>query len=790
MKKNKNILLRITFVLALLVSVTVAAQHHGNHQSANSQSATKEQRTVSFGGKTVRYDLYVKDTLVNFTGKSARAIATNGKLMAPTLYFTEGDTAEIYLHNQLKENAGLHWHGVILPNEMDGVPYLTTKEVRPGETHLYKFRVSQNGTYWYHSHEGLQEQIGMNGMLVFRKRDTQPEDKVEADIPVLLGEWTDENPKEVMRRLHMDQTDWYNIRKGTVQSYSEAIKAGHLKTKLINEWKRMEAMDVSDVYYDRFLINGSPSSVFPDLRPGETARLRVVNGGASTYFWLSWAGGKMKVVASDGNSVEPVEVDKLIVGTSESYDIEVTLPADKSYEFRATSEDRQGYASLWLGEGPKVEAPALPKLMLFEGMKMMNGMMKMSGDMKPMTMKMNNQVMDMNEVMYPEIPEEQRMQTMKHMDEMMQPASEQKGHTKKNQSTAHSNHSDPMKMDHSAHQLSDVRVPVRLNYNMLQSPFKTILPDEKVRELNFTLEGNMRNYLWTLDNKTVSETDKILIKKGEVLRITMYNNSMMRHPMHLHGHDFRVVNAHGEYAPLKNVLDVLPMETNTIEFPANQDGDWFFHCHILYHMMTGMGRVFTYENSAPNPQIPDKEAAYRKFLSKNRMVSTTALADITSNRLMIENMTMFGSRWVSALDFHSNYRFDHLEGNVKVGRYLGKFQWAMPYVGFRTAKIHRSGNSWFGQSIKSSAENVALVGFQYILPFLIRADANVDHTGKVRLELGREDIALSPRLRGAFAVNSDQEFDLGLRYILGRYISVSTSYDSEYGFGAGLRFTY
>lgn len=162
-------------MLLFCASVTLTYAQHDMHGMAKKETGTGASDDITFGGKTVRYDLFVKDTLVNFSGRPARAIATNGKLQAPTLYFTEGDTAEIHLHNQLKENAGLHWHGVILPNEMDGVPYLTTKEVKPGETHLYKFRVSQNGTYWYHSHEGVQEQIGMNGILVFKKRENQPE---------------------------------------------------------------------------------------------------------------------------------------------------------------------------------------------------------------------------------------------------------------------------------------------------------------------------------------------------------------------------------------------------------------------------------------------------------------------------------------------------------------------------------------------------------------------------------------------------------------------------------------
>ena len=349
-----------------------------------------------------------------------------------------------------------------------------------------------------------------------------------------------------------------------------------------------------------------------------------------------------------------------------------------------------------------------------------------------------------------------------------------------------------MEMDHSkmAMESSEEKTIKRLNYNMLKSPFKTILPTDNVKELKFTLEGNMRNYLWTLDNKTVAESDKILIKKGQVVRITMYNNSMMRHPMHLHGHDFRVVNAKGEYAPLKNVIDIAPMETVTIEFAANQDGDWFFHCHILYHMMSGMGRVFSYENSAPNPQLPNKEASYKQFLNKNRMINTTAMLDVASNKFHFENMTMLGARWLNVNELHSNYDFTHYEGSVKVGRFLGKYQWAMPYVGFRSNKNHDMAKTWFGQNVMPQNQNVAIAGIRYLLPMLIIADANVDQNGKVRLELGREGIKISPRIRGNFAVNSDKEFDFGLKYILQKWVSVSTNYDSEYGFGAGLTFMY
>ncbi|MHA7821929.1 multicopper oxidase domain-containing protein [Chryseobacterium arthrosphaerae] len=770
-------------------------QHTAVENSKGEKSVLKrnsENGKVTFGGKTVRYDLYVKDTIVNFTGKNRRAIAINGKLQAPTLYFTEGDTAEIYLHNMLKENTGLHWHGVILPNEHDGVPYLTTKPVKPGETHLYKFKISQNGTYWYHSHEALQEQIGMNGILVFKKREGEPKTGYNAEIPVLLGDWSDDDPMQIARRLHMANTDWYAVKKNAVQSYWEAIKSGNFGTKALNEWKRMEAMDVSDVYYDKFLINGAPSSDYSNLKAGDKVRLRVANGGSSTYFWLNYGGGKIKVVGNDGNDVVPVEVDRLIVGVSETYDIEVTIPENKSFEFRATSEDRIGHASLWLGSGDKVEAPNLPRLMLFEGMKMMNGMMEMSGNMKPMNMTMGNQMMDMNEVMYPELPESQRKQTMKHMNEMMGIKTKEEKKTE----------------DHSQHagmDMKEEKTIKRLSYNILKSPEKTILPTESVRNMKFTLEGNMNHYLWTLDNKTVTETDKILIKKGEILRIKLYNNSMMRHPMHLHGHDFRLINSKGEYSPLKNVVDIMPMETVTIEFAANQDGDWFFHCHILYHMMAGMGRIFSYENSKPNPQLPNRKLAWKNFLKDNKMVSSMAMLDVASNKIHAETMTMFGPRWANLNEFHSNWNFDHFEGSAKVGRFLGKFQWALPYAGVRVQKNHEimerqmaedmgrdfhGKKTWFGQQKASKNKLAFMVGMQYVLPMLITAAASIDQNGKVLLELSREDIPLSRRLRGNFTVNSDGEFSTGIRYIVQKWLSLSGNYDNEMGWGAGVTLTY
>ena len=724
-----------------------------------------------FAQKVVKYELTVTDTLVNFSGKEKRAIAVNGQIPMPTLTFTEGDTAEIVVHNMLKEGTSLHWHGVYLPNKEDGVPYLTQMPIAPNQTFTYRFPIIQSGTHWYHSHSGLQEQIGMYGSLILLKKEDDPTFRKGIDdlpqVPVILSEWTDLNPDNVHRMLH-NANDWAAIKKGTVQSYSEAIKAGHFKTKLGNEWKRMLAMDVSDVYYEKFLINGKNSSQLSQFKGGEKVRLRISNGGASSYFWLTYAGGKMTVVANDGNDVEPVEVDRLIIGVSETYDVVVSIP-DKglAYEFLATPEDRTKSTSIYIGNGPVQLKSRMPKLKYFEGMKMMNNMMNMDGSMDDMGMDMSLQKMDMNSVMYPEIS----------------------GALKKEKD-------DEMEMDdsmnHSMESSSDI---ITLNYAMLKATQPTVLPkDAPIRELKFELSGNMNRYVWSMDNKVLSEVDKILIKKGENVRIVLYNGSMMRHPMHLHGHDFRVLNGQGDYAPLKNVLDIMPMETNTIEFNANVEGDWFFHCHILYHMMAGMNRVFSYENQAPNPYLPNKKWAYSKLQKESNAFHIMAENDFATNgndgKFMYQN-----TRWSIGTEWRLGY-YDHhgYETETHIGRYIGKMQWFMPFVGFdwRYRKFGKDEQetNLFGQTNSKDNRNLFSLGFNYTLPMLVVFQAEVFHNGDVRLQLMREDIPITPRLRWAFMVNTDKEYMSGFKYIVTRNFAFSTHYDSDMGIGVGATLTY
>ncbi len=730
--------------------------------------------------RTVRYDLYIADTTVTFGKKSKRAIAVNGQIPMPTLTFTQGDTAEIYVHNNLKEKTSLHWHGLFLPNKEDGVPYLTQMPIEPGTTYVYKFPIIQHGTHWYHSHSGLQEQIGMYGAFIMNKRQ-------EWDIPtlpVVISEWTDMNPHEVDRSLHT-ATDWFAIQKGATQSYLEAIKTGNFKTKVNNEWKRMTAMDVSDVYYGTFLINGKNQNEQPQFKAGDKVRLRIANAGASDYFWLKYAGGKITVVATDGNDVEPVEVDRLIIAVSETYDVVLTIPENKSYEFLITPEDRTKSASLWLGKGEKVAAGAMPKLKYFAGMKMMNEMMDMKGNMIEMEgMKMQNQIMDMNTVMYPEITGEENPKE----HPLTSDTAVKKADDMKSMQTPDTNSMAGMNMEPVS---ADI---VTLNYNMLRDPKKTTLPDGSWKELKFDLTGNMSRYVWTLDNKTVSESDKILIKKGENVRIILFNNSMMRHPMHLHGHDFRVLNDQDENAPMKNVLDIMPMERDTIEFAATEPGgDWFFHCHILYHMMSGMGRVISYENSPPNPEIPNPKLAQRKLFRDDRMFHSMAQVGLESNGSDGEFMVA-NTRYRFSTEWRLGLKSDHgNESETYFGRYIGRMQWLFPFIGFdyhyNSMRNEREKNL-FGQLSNQTNRKAFVAGVQYTLPMLVMAEARVDSKGKFRFQLMREDIPVAPRLRMSLMGNTDKEYMAGLRYIVTKYFGFSTHYDSDMGYGGGITFTY
>ncbi len=700
-------------------------------------------------GTVVRYDLYIADTTVHYDNSSADAISINGSIPGPTLTFTKGDTAEIYVHNTMDVETSIHWHGVILPNEQDGVPYLTTAPILPHQTHIYRFPVVQHGTYWYHAHTSTQEQSGLYGALIFKS----PTEEKMPEYTVLLSDWTNENPMEVMRSLKM-ANDWYAIEKHSTQSWGEAIVQGYGLEKVKQEWYRMLPMDVSDVAYDAMLTNGKPEEEAPQFAAGSKVKLRIINGSSSTYFWLQFAGSTLTVVAADGEEVEPVSVDRMLIAIAETYDVIVTIPAAMSYEFKATSEDRTRSTSLWLGGGMKMPAPVLPPLKYFEGMKMMNAMMNFDGSMNSMGMHMSNQMMDMNTVMYPELSGAEEMTS----------------------DTA---------MNHEMSGMSSADLTT-LNYGMLKARHRTNLPPGPMREFHFDLTGNMNRYQWSINNRALSDTDKILIHKGENVRIILSNQSMMRHPMHLHGHYFRVLNGQGDYAPLKNVLDIMPMETDTIEFAASYDGDWFFHCHILYHMMSGMGRIFHYAGSKANEQVEAIPNAWNIFLSEDNMwhgsISIAAQSQLAAGKAMLMDRDYLFDA-MAKVSYKGSY-----ETETHFSRFIDQRQFLKVYVGSdirRSKEDHTSDHAGMLED-----RTVATIGIQYLLPFFIATDLRVDHERKLRLQLSKTDWALTSRLRFDVVWNTDREYELGLRYIWTKRWSVSSSYDSHFGIGAGITFTY
>ena len=759
----KNILL----MALLFISFGCFAQTnpHANMNMGNNISIPQQSliNTVKVGephiAKKVEYDLYVNDSMVNYTGKHRMAIAVNGSIPAPTLVFTEGDTAIIRVHNMMKMETSIHWHGILLPNKEDGVPYLTTAPIKPGTTHNFTFPLIQSGTYWYHSHTMLQEQSGVYGSIVIHPAKQHYNLK---EYVMLLSDWTDENPHQVLRYLKRGG-EWYAIKKGALQSYGEAIAAGYLKDKLKQEWQRMPAMDVSDVYYNKFLLNGQEKNYFKDANPGEVVRLRIINGSASTYFNLQYAGGNMQVIAADGINVQPFPVNKLEIAIAETYDVLVTVPQNGAAELRATSWDITGFTSAFIGNGNIMNAPDLPKLNYFKMMREM-GSMKM-GNMSEM--KTNNIKMDgMNK----------NQNDMPGMDMKKMPADTTPSKEMQNMNMGNMNMDgmEGMNMGNAGD----------FSYDMLRALHPTTLDSSRpVREVHLKLTGNMLRYVWSFNDKTLSQADLIKIKKGENVRFVLQNTTMMRHPMHLHGHFFRFINAQGEYSPMKHTFDIKPMETVTIEFEADEQQDWFFHCHILYHMMSGMARVVSYEGSEQNEFA---KTGYKKLKKEDNALYQWFDLSVHSQGAWLSGNI---SNNKNALEFEGRVsRKGNYETETHFLRYLDKKQYLAFYVGFdsrdnKTLPLYNKQNS-------KDNRHVFDAGFYYLLPMLVRSEWRVDQTGRLRLQLERRDLPLSNNFFMDLRVNTDKEYTLGFRYMVSKSFSVSTNYDSDYKWGAGLTWHY
>lgn len=736
-------------------------------------------------GKVVTYHLYIKDTIVNYTGKNAKAIAINGKIPGPTLYFTEGDTAEIWVHNFMHMETSVHWHGVLVPNLFDGVPYLTTPPIEHGKYFIYRFAVKQTGTYWYHSHTMLQEQSGQYGSIVIQPKEKKY--KVKDEIVLVLSDWTNQKPEKVLKNLKR-RNEYYTIKKGYAQSLDKLIKHKAVWDRLYGSAQRMPAMDISDVYYHRFLTNGYPEIDLSQYKPGDKIRIRIIDAGASTNFNLQFAGGQMQMIAADGLDIEPIMVDQVLINVAETYDFLITIPSEGSFEFRATAQDISGHSSTFFGEGNKIFAPDLPKLNVWKMMGGMGGMNMGNMNMNDMNSKgtdMGDMEMNKKEKQPPKNQNEMNHENMKMDGEhnMQQDTSMKKEMNMNNMNMSRDTSvQKEMNMDMDKSNNGNMAAPhgnIVFSYDMLRSPVKTVFPsDMPLREITLTLTGNMYRYVWSINDKVLSDADKILIEKGEIVRIHLENSTMMNHPMHLHGHFFRVLNKNGEYSPLKHTVNVPPFSKVILEFEANEEKEWFFHCHILYHMMSGMSRIFSYKYSVRDPLLQpyplkrlvneDRKWYFWSDLSvKSQMNELRAVYSNTKNALRMEN----DANYTGQYEIEASYE-----------RYLTDY--FRPYIGIALLN-QKYFNILTNEQTFAQQYNLPVAGIHYTLPFFIESDLRINAKGRVRLQLDWQ-LWILPRVFTLYRVNTDKEYHIDAQYVLSRDFALSAGYDSRYKWGGGL----
>ena len=520
------------------------------------------------------FELFIGETPVNFTGQSRTAMTINGGVPGPLLRWREGDTVTLRVRNRLKADTSIHWHGILLPANMDGVPGLSFKGIEPGGVYVYQFKVRQHGTYWYHSHSGLQEQAGVYGPLVIDAREPEPF-QYDREHVVMLSDWTDEEPASLMKTLKK-QSDYYNYHKRTVGDFIHDVGEKGWGATVADRtmWAQMkmnptDIADVSGATYT-FLMNGhAPDSNWTGLfRPGEKLRLRLINGSAMTYFDVRIPGLKMTVVAADGLHVKPVTVDELRIAVAETYDV-IVEPAADAYTLFAQAMDRTGYArgTLAARAGLSAPVPALDPRPLVTMDDMGMGGMGSGG--------MNHGSMDMS--------------AMDHASMNMGPMQAHPDSEKDNPLV-------DMQAMTTAAKLDDPGLGLRnngrrvLTYADLRSTFEDPDGRDPGRTIELHLTGHMEKFAWSFNGIKFSDAEPLRLKYGERIRLVLVNDTMMTHPIHLHGMWSDLEDENGDFQVRKHTIDMPPGTRRSYRVTADALGRWAFHCHLLYHMEMGMFR--------------------------------------------------------------------------------------------------------------------------------------------------------------------------------------------------------
>ncbi|WP_312920970.1 copper resistance system multicopper oxidase [Stutzerimonas nitrititolerans] len=553
------------------------------------------------------FDLFIGEIPVNITGAARTAMTINGSLPGPILRWREGDTVTLRVRNRLQEDTSIHWHGIILPANMDGVPGLSFHGIAPDGMYEYKFDVNQNGTYWYHSHSGLQEQAGVYGALVIDAKDPEPF-SYDRDYVVLLSDWTDENPDRVLAKLKK-QSDYYNYHKRTVGDFIDDVSemgwsAAIADRKMWAEMK-MSPTDLADVsgYTYTYLMNGqAPDGNWTGIfKPGEKIRLRFINAAAMTYFDVRIPGLKMTVVAADGQYVKPVSVDEFRIAVAETYDVIVEPEDEQAYTIFAQSMDRTGYSrgTLAVREGLSAPVPEVdPRPLIsmadmgmdhgsMDGMEhgsMQSGMASMAGmDHSKMAGMDHSQMAGMSHGSMSGMDHSQ-MAGMDHGTMQSHPASET------------NNPLVDMQTMTPAPNLSDPGIGLRdngrqvLTYSDLRSTFLDPDGRDPSRTIELHLTGHMEKFSWSFDGIKFSDAEPLRLKYGERVRITLVNDTMMTHPIHLHGMWSDLEDENGNFLVRKHTIDIPPGSKRSYRVTADALGRWAYHCHLLLHMEMGMFR--------------------------------------------------------------------------------------------------------------------------------------------------------------------------------------------------------
>lgn len=690
-------------------------------------------------GERICY-LSIRSETVSKAGfKNEHAMTINGQIPAPRLEFNVGETAVIHVTNNSDEITSLHWHGILLPWNMDGPMFSNNKPIAPGETFTFRFRIKHKGTYWYHSHTGLQEQRGLYGPIVIK--GGHEHHNVDHEEVLVLSDWSTESPKQILANIKSDG-HYYEFKKDSQTSWLGAIRHGAVWDYVKGQWTRMGTMDLSDVGYDAFLINGEQNrAIHKHFMPGQRVKLRVINAGASSYFYLNIGHNRMfHVVAKDGVDVEPVMVSEILMGMGETYDVVFTIPEHGAYEVRATAQDVTGHASLILGHG---EYEAVPNKMKPNPYKMEHGDHDGAGD-----------------------------HGGGHGDGHGGGGHNDGGHGEHgNMQMAQED--DPTHPPHDPGHPpgDDMPMTKRLNYSMLKATEHTAYPSSHPRhKIHLELDGDMERYLWTINGKTFTEETYIEVNEGDVVQFTMVNKTMMHHPMHLHGHFFRLLNGQGHKAPLLHTVDVGPMATQTIEFLANEPGIWFFHCHNLYHMKMGMARLIKYRGFERGKELQESEAFYSRYLGNDKTGYLSGELGVFTNRAEIEAKINQG-RYEVELELEiDDYDPDRFEADLVFKRYLSRYF------------------AVIGGAEYDDKEMAAILGIQWELPLKVEMTAYTNSRGHAVIKLSKE-FNLTKRVSfipaGKFRFNTDEgtefEAEAKLMYKINERISAGLLYNySEY----------